>query len=62
MDVGLYPVVCMWEVQNENNRTQMIWLLTLAFSPVYPLCLSEQKLEVEKLNTVGLITLSFMCA
>lgn len=39
-----------------------MWSLTLAFSPVYPLLLSEQKLEIEKLNTVDLITLSFTCA
>lgn len=45
----------MWEAQNKNNQAQM------TFGPMYPLLLSEHKLEIVKLNIMGLITLSFMC-
>lgn len=37
------------------------WLLTLALNPIYLLLLSEQKLETEKLNTMGQITLLCVC-
>ena len=60
MEARLYPVMYIWEAQNENNRAQMIWSLTLAFSPMYTFLIAEQKLEIEKLNTAGLITLSFV--
>lgn len=59
MEARLYPVMYIWKAQNENNRAQMIWSLTLAFSPMYTFLIAEQKLEIEKLNTAGLITLSF---
>lgn len=48
------------KTQNENTWAKIIWLLTLSVSSMDPLLLSEQKLEIEKLNTVGLITFFYV--
>lgn len=60
MEVRFYPVVYIWEAQNKNNGAQVIWSLTLAFSPVYTFLLSQQKPEIGKWNTVALLTLPLM--